>query len=293
MFTKHARIESLGFRSLSDKASFSRVASIFLEDNSTINIEAALDSVADVYKISRDPRDYLFVPARANSADRPNNNLDGWELEELQRYDPMIRKAVYKTYDLKPHFVNHNATALNLSRGVILDSHLNTQNPADEITKQAIFDASGKEVENDVFVELLIAVDTTKDPSLAAAYQNGSVDAFSMGCDVMATECSSCGNVATSDFDLCTHIRNKYARQPVECLDGKKRIAWEKCMGTVFQEISAVDDPADETALVQEGLLKAASTQDLQEIVNFVAKNASTLPDSVAVVLSDYLSQKG
>jgi hypothetical protein len=293
-FRKIAQVQFLGVQhkgSWSKAASHSKSSSFYMDKDGAINVEAALDTVADAYRISRDPRDYLFIPLRANSADRPNNNLDGWELNELQRYDEIVGTSVYKTYDLKPHFVNHNAANLTLSRGVILDSHLNMQNPADDLVKQAVFDATGKEVEQDVFVELLVAMDTTKDPALAEAYRGGSVDSFSMGCDVVATQCSACDNIATNDFQLCSCVRGKHSRVPVECADGERRMAWEKCMGTVFQEISAVDDPADETATVQEGLLKVAgsagfSREQRQEIVTFVVRHASMMPETVADVLN-------
>ena len=269
-----------------------------MEDGVNMNVEAALDSVADAYVISRDPRDYIFIPARANSADRPNNNLDGWEQAELERFDDIIASQVYKTYNLKPHFVNHNASDLKLSRGVILDSHLNTQNAADDTVKRAVKEALGKDVDRDVFVELLIGVDTTKDPALASAYKSGSVRKFSMGCDVVATECAVCGNVATTDFELCKCVRGKHARMPLKAKDGSMRLAWEKCMGTIFQEISAVDDPADETAEIQDDILSLAASNknfnknDLQEIANFVVKHAETIPGSVASILNHALQPR-
>ena len=293
-FRKTAQVQFLGVQhqgSWSKSASHSKSSSFYMDEDGSINVEAALDTVASPYRISRDPRNYLFIPLRANSADRPNNNLDGWELTELQRYDDIVGTPVYRTYDLKPHFVNHNAADLTLSRGVILDSHLNMQNPADDMVKQAVFEATGKEVDQDIFVELLVAVDTTKDPALAEAYRKGSVDSFSMGCDVVATQCSACANVATNDFQLCSCIRGKHSRIPVECEDGERRLAWEKCMGTIFQEISAVDDPADETAIVQEGILKVAGSvalnrAQLQEITVFVVRHAHTMPETVADVLN-------
>jgi len=296
-FRKTAQVQFLGVQHKglwSKSASHSKSSSFYMEEDGSIDVEAALDTVADAYRISRDPRNYLFIPLRANSADRPNNNLDGWELNELQRYDDIVGVPVYRTYDLKPHFVNHNAANLTLSRGVILDSHLNTQNPADDMVKQAVFEATGKEVDRDIFVELLVAMDTTKDPALAEAYRNGSVDSFSMGCDVVATQCSACDNVATNDFQLCSCVRGKHSRIPVECLDGERRLAWEKCMGTIFQEISAVDDPADETALVQEGILKVAGAnglnkQQIQEVTAFVVRHAKTMPEAVAGILNQAL----
>jgi hypothetical protein len=104
--------------------------------------------------------------------------------------------------------------------------------------------------------------------------------------------------VATNDFQICKCIRGKHARVPIEHADGNKRLAWEKCLGTVFQEISAVDDPADESALVQEGVLKLSSRsgsldkKQLQEIAAFVVRHASGLPDSVAGILNQVLQER-
>lgn len=299
-FRKTAKVDILGVRSGGSwtKRAYSKVSSFYMDNSGVINVEAALDSVSDAYRISRDPRDYLYIPVRANSADRPNNNMDGWELNELQRFDDIISTKVYKTYNLKPHFVNHNASNLGISRGVILDSYLNMDNDADDNVKRAIFDYTGRDVDKDVFVELLVAVDTSKDPSLSDAYRNGSVSKFSMGCDVTATKCSICDNIATTDFELCKCIRGKHARIPQLCKDGKKRLAWEKCLGTIFQEISAVDDPADETATVQEGLLKVAgintdilNINQMREITAFIVEHVSDIPDSVAYVLNKALSK--
>jgi len=88
--------------------------------------------VADTYRISRDPRDYLLIPCRACSADRPNENMDGWRREELLRFDPKIGRRVYSTFVMKPHFVNHNSANFSLSRGVLLDAHYNDQNSASD-----------------------------------------------------------------------------------------------------------------------------------------------------------------
>ncbi len=301
-FRKTANLEPLGFEhkgQWSKSASSDKVSSFYMEGGKKINVEAVLDTVADPYQLSRDPNDYVFIPLRANSADRPNNNMDGWEEDELRRFDNILDTHVYRTYNLKPHFVNHNASDLKLSRGVILDSHLNMQNDADDKVKVAVFDALGKDVDKDVFVELLVGVDSTKDPSLAGAYKNGSVQAFSMGCDVTATMCTACDNIATTDFELCKCVRQKHARIPIRAKDGVMRLAWEKCLGTIFQEISAVDDPADETAMIQDGLLKAASSsmspldkQQLQEISNFIIKNASNIPDTVAGILNRALQHQ-
>ena len=304
MFKKTSNVEVLGVSTIGKMQSWQKVASgkyasAFMDGGSNINIEAALDTVADIYKISRNPEDYLFIPTRANSANRPNENLDGWQHQELLRFDEHVGRRVYQTYIMKPHFVNHNASSPALSRGVIIDSHFNDINAANDDVKRVVYASTGEERQQDEFVETLIAVDTTKDPALTEAYKNGSVYRFSMGCDVEATKCSiiDCGNIATAKSQFCDHIRMKHARKPVRCSDGQDRIAFEWCVGTIFTEESAVDDPADKTAEIQEGLLKIASSgvslsnEEKNQIVSFVVENSGKITEPVAKILKEALSR--
>jgi hypothetical protein len=262
-----------------------------------VNFEEALDTVADAYSISRDPADYVLIPVRANSADRYNANLDTFLSDELLRFDPNIGRRVYQTYDLKPSFVNHQADNIKISRGVVLDSHWNDINEANDEVKTEVFEAVGREASTDDFVECLIAIDASKDPPLAKAYRNGSVNSVSMGCDVTHTACSYCGNTATATWNFCDHIRSKHARRPLVYSDGRTAIAHELCCGTIFQEISTVDDPADKSALVQEEILEipklrvALNESQVNELVGYVAQNFSTLPESLAMVINKVLNQ--
>jgi hypothetical protein len=299
MMRKIASVEPIGINvdgAWQKTASTNKIASNYVEGNIPIDIEGMINRVADVYCISRDPRNYLFIPARAVSSDVPNSNLDFFADEELTRFNPQVGMRVYSTFIGKPHFVNHNASNYKWARGFLVDSSYNNLNKADDETKKAVFEATGKEVDTDNFVECLIGVDCDKDPLLASAYKDGSVDKFSMGCDVGGTECSACGNVATNMFQFCGCIKNKHARNPVRHKDGSYKVAFEKCLDVVFAELSGVDDPADKKADVQDGILKAASlnnitlsSKDILEISNYVQKNASNIPDSIANILSEVL----
>jgi hypothetical protein len=300
LFTKTASVELLGSKQGAtgawSKIAQARIASYFMDGGSAIDVEAALDSVADTYQISRDPSNYLFIPARANSADRPNENLDGWRREELLRFDPMIGRRVYSTYVLKPHFVNHNASRYQLARGVLLDAHYNDANKFDDDKRAAVKSATGLDRDNDEFTEVLIAVDTTKDPALADAYRNGSVYRFSMGCDVEATECAACGNVASTTLQFCNCVRNKHARRPVRWSDGSLKPTFEWCLGTRFAELSAVDDPADKDAEIQDGLLgivdsKVHNAQAKRDLALLIAHNPLAISASIAPLLERLLAE--
>lgn len=302
-FRKTANVEVLGlsYKGNWNKTASKKLASFYIDGGTSIDIESALDVVADVYSISRDPNDYLLIPTRASSANRPNDNLDGWTSDELLQFDPKIGCRRYSTYNLKPHYVNHKADNPKLSRGVILDSHYNDFNKASDELKRAFFIATGKEINRDEFIETLIAVDTTKDPILAQAYKNGSTRLFSMGCDVEATKCSipECGKVATNAWQFCDHIRNKHSRIPVKCEDGETRVAHEWCLGTIFAEESVVDGPADKDASIQDGILSVSELVDesnkltanqVEEIVSYVAKNSREIPDSLAGLINEAIS---
>ena len=298
-FRKAAKVEILGVKSGKNwqKVANSKFASFYM-DSSEINIEAALDSVADTYRISRDPDDYLLIPTRANSTDRPNENMDAWRRDELLRFDPLIGRRIYQTYLLKPHFVNHNANNFALARGLILDAHYNDANPANGSVKEAVLEATGVEPQQDEFVETLIAMDITKDPPLAEAYRNGSVYRFSMGCDVESTECSVCGKIAMTSFQFCEHVLGKHAKVAYPLEDGGSRRAFEWCNGTIFAEESAVDDPADPTAEVQDGLLQAIAkgshsltAKDVREITAFIVRHPRDIPESLARVITSALQK--
>ena len=199
------------------------------------SVKAILESVASKYLISSDPENYVFVAVRANSIDIPNGNGDAFPREELVSWNKAEGKPVYRTYEFKPHHVNHKAQDPKMARGVILDAHFN-ETDAD-----------------DPFIEILVAVDTKKDPILAKGIADGTLDTWSMGCDAMKTVCSVCDNVSHSPADYCSHIKSGKLKLH-KTASGQEVLAFEKCYEVTFQEISSVDDPADKTAITRETL---------------------------------------
>jgi hypothetical protein len=307
-FSKTAQVEVLGVFDKKDRQSFNKkIASKYVEANiSAIPFEDILDNVADTYKISRNLDDYILVPCRALTANIPNENLDAFPLDVLREFNPSFGCRRYQTFNMKPHYVNHNSGNYSVSRGVILDSSLNGENRASDQVKRAVFESTGLVPEYDVFTELLIAVDTTKDRSLSDGYKSGSVRKFSMGCSCEHVQCSipECGKVATNDYEMCKHVKSKHARVPIKCQDGIYRVAFEWVLDPVFEEISAVHQPADITAEVQDGLLEFgaygkklyASLEnlneiDLKEMTTFILKYSKSMPDKVAEILNNILDR--
>jgi len=296
-FYKTARIEPLGY--LHKRAwteANNKTASMFM-DGDLLDIERALDVVADTYRISRNPDDYLLVPARAVSADRFNANRDGFAEDELLRFDPELGRRVYQSFDLKPHFVNHQSGNNAVARGCVIDVHYNNVNDADDIIKQSVYQDSAKDIQTDNFVELLLAVDMTKDPALAAGYKSGVVKEFSMGADVSSTVCNVCGNEAFSEFQFCACVKSKFSGRKYQLNDGRSVEAAEWCNGTRYAEISAVDDPADKSAEIQDGLLEISerlpnklSARDLQAIVKYMVRNAKSMPGPLVNIINQRLA---
>lgn len=236
-FFKQGRADILAFRNTSEagftrNASQLKTASFFQNNGTKVDVKAAIENVADTYKISKNPNDYIFVISRALTADVPNENNDAFPAEELLRFDPKYGCRVFQTFNLKPNHINHRADDPTQARGVILDAHYN-------------------DLDNDnKFVEILVAVDKTKDRKIAEGILKGDINSMSMGCFAEECHCSICGHIASSSDELCPdHIRGGLKGKLFE---GKK--AYEKCYKVCFQEESWVDDPADPQALVSEVL---------------------------------------
>lgn len=259
MFQKFAKTTVLAYTNDASKgfgysktASIDKIASYYKEQPlGTIDVKAKLEIVADTYKISKNPDDYVFVSVRALTANVPNENHDCFMEDELLRFDQKHGCKVYATFNLKPHHVNHRSSDPTQARGCIIDVHYNTKNA-------------------EHFPELLIAVDKTKDKKLAEGIASGELNAFSMGCACEHTLCSICGNKASTPSEFCTHI-SLYKGKEVE---GK--IAFEDCRRVAFEEESSVDDPADKQALTQEVILasKGDNKSDMAMETEFLAVNS-------------------
>lgn len=204
----------------------------------TMDINEAIKLVVDKYELSHDPKDYAFIVLKALHADKPNENGDAFPLDELKR-DSKYGCKVYQTFILKPHFVEHNQEGP--ARGFILDAHL--EEPEGE----------------DAYVELVVAVDTKKDPIYGAMVKANRIKTFSMGCTVGETECSICKNRAASEEKFCTHVKDgKMQTFKVSKEDGTEedQVAFERCYEVCFDEISGVGDPADKGAKFEERLAR-------------------------------------
>ena len=179
-----------------EKTAAHKIASNYESGARTIDVAAVLAKVAAKYNISDKPEDYIYEVVRAVTAEVPNENADAFTKDELLRFDHKIAKAVYQTFIEVPHHVNHRADNPKASRGVVLDASYNDlsaplakcgscNNPTLEPEGR---DSGGLNcvkcgsVVKDDFIELLLAVDTKKDPTFAKGVRTGSLSGLSMGC---------------------------------------------------------------------------------------------------------------
>jgi hypothetical protein len=224
MFTKFANVVPLGTLELRDNT-ITRVAGIersyYLDGSSKLPIKEMLATAASKYAISDNPNDYIYEAIRANTANVPNDNHDGFWRDELLRFDVRQQQPVYATYRGKPHHVNHRAENPLTARGVILDATYNESAGALDVcpgcsapTKEkSARDATGIHCARcgatvkDEFVEILLAVDRKKDPIFAEGVRTGLLRFGSMGCSCEATQCNVCQHVASSQVEFCEHIR--------------------------------------------------------------------------------------
>jgi hypothetical protein len=254
--------------------SASKTASVYQASASRINVQSILNQVAKEYDISTDPHDYIYEVARAVTAEVSNENGDGFPRNELLRFNHELGKPVYQTFIMKPHQVNHRADNPKTARGVVLDASYNSLSPL--LTTCPGCNSDTSVVENrdksgincvkcgstvkDEFVELLLAIDTKKDPVFAEGVKTGSLDSLSMGCEAGYTDCSICDNRARSVSQFCTHIKSGNKKKMFKTASGM-RMSFEKCGEVVFTEISRVDQPPPPTAKQRKLLNVPMSTE--------------------------------
>jgi hypothetical protein len=239
---------------------------------------ASLDKFADFHDY-RTEDGYLYARIRAISS-RVNKNHDGWPSVELaggqeifDKYAGQHRTAAftveadqnheygYSTFLGKPIFVDHHNSDPERARGVIVDAKLHVEDGKTASTLDPYYASAPDNHMPPTWVELLLEVDATSFPRLAKAIIDGKtdssqgIDGFSMGCDVEKSVCNICKNAAHAPDEYCEHVKMKGAHFDYTDPDtGRKtsRKAYEDCYGVKFFEISAVFDPADETALIRD-----------------------------------------
>ena len=260
---------------------FTKYASLEVSKILDVKGSAERDASASLAKIGsfedyRTQDGYLYARIRAISS-RVNKNHDGWPSVELAGSQDIFdhhtsstsgftveasKDAEYgfSTFLGKPIFVDHHNSDPSRARGVIVDAKLHVDDHRTAAQKDSYYRDAPANHTPPTWVELLLEVDAKSFPKLAKAIIEGSrnakngIDGFSMGCDVERSVCNICKNSATTPDEFCNHVKMKGAYFDYIDENGHKtsKKSYEDCYGIKFFEISAVFDPADETALIRE-----------------------------------------
>jgi len=261
---------------------FTKYASLEVSKVLEIKGSAERDASASLSKIAafedyRTEDGYLYARIRAISS-RVNKNHDGWPSVELAGGQEVFDRHTsstggftvnanasdqygFSTFLGKPIFVDHHNSDPSRARGVIVDAKLHVDDHKTAAQKDSYYRDAPANHTPPTWVELLLEVDAKSFPKLAKAIIDGSknakngIDGFSMGCDVERSVCNICKNSATTPDEFCNHVRMKGAMcDYIDPETGHKtsKKSYEDCYGIKFFEISAVFDPADETALIRE-----------------------------------------
>lgn len=182
--------------------------------------------------VNRVYSDYYITP---DTSLWVNNNFDSWERKLLL--------ATFRTFIGAYSFVEH------------------LQIP--ELSKGRIIDAVARDTGKSVYIDILVANELKHQP-LIEAIKSGQLNTLSMGCSVLHTTCTKCGNVAQDETDMCRHIRYEKGNTFIDSLGQPRKIA-ELCghytdpESVKFIEASWVANPAFRGAVVRNILSPAES----------------------------------
>lgn len=200
-----------------------------------------LRHAAEVYKISPDLKDYIFVTVPICPADLPNRNGIAFPLRELLRFrGPPVGRQTYKAWAGQPVHYEHDNEVDERAYGVIVDTMLRRD-------KFGIYHVYG-----------LLAIDTTKYPDIVEQVRTGELNTYSMGALVDNFRCSICDEPLTSGYEQpelngwgqCGHITHlDDVNWKVFSVNGKNLIAHLIGEGISPIETSIVGVPAWSTAL--------------------------------------------
>ena len=124
-----------------------------------------------------------------------------------------------------------------------------------ELSKGILLDAVARDLGDTVYIDLLVATDRVH-AQLARDIVSGKMKTMSMGCSIQFSLCTHCGNVATDEDHMCTHIKLQKGDTFVD-EDGRERKIAELCGhrdvpdSVTFFEASWVEIPAFEGAHVR------------------------------------------
>lgn len=208
--------------------------------------------------IKSDPR-YVFLLLTALGAGEiwgPNVNGDFFHRDDILRS--------YKTFETFGFvYVHHKNKDPQKASGKVLLAHYNPRMHR---------------------VELIVQLDRSKAPNIAADADNGKLWDVSMGCKVKFDVCSICGNKAYTRAQYCTHLKHHMC----EILpDGRQVYAINP--NPRFFDISFVWVGADRTAKV---LAKVASEEGIQKESDIIKEIPGTILSPKATHMASLLMEE-
>lgn len=139
----------------------------------------------------------------------------------------------------------------------------------EEESKGRILDAVARDIGDSVYIDILLATHR-RHAALVRDIENGTMNTLSMGCSVVETACTKCGNVAADETEMCSHIRfekgnyfydNRGKRHRTAELCGHESI--EPTAGVQFIEASWVAAPAFAGAVMRNILTPTGMTPEM------------------------------
>lgn len=194
----------------------------------TLDFDAWLPFASKEYHTSSNITDYILVPVITMPSDLPNRNGVGFPLTQLTKFNIEQGRIAYKTFAGKPMHIEHDNQDPTKAVGIIVDAAMR---------KMANY-GSGKVWK---LLELL-AVDRTKNPTLAAKVISGEQNAYSMGAWVGGYDCGYCG----AAMGECAHL---HPNQPRDFYEINGSLVYRKVRDICGFETSAVEIPAYVSAI--------------------------------------------
>jgi hypothetical protein len=192
------------------------------------------------FEVNRRFLDYYITPETTRFI---NNNFDAWSR-------PLLL-ATYRTFIGAQNYMEHLQVK--------------------ELSKGRIIDAVARDTGPSVYIDILVATER-KHRSLVAGIESRKINSLSMGCSILYSQCSFCGNVATDDTELCGHI--KYAKgNTFKDAFGKTHRVAELCGhssendSVKFIEASWVANPAFKGAVVRNLFPGEAAASQLNQVL--------------------------
>ena len=211
-------------------------------------------------KIAPYNNEFEFFRVIGVHGDVPNTNgdlfkwgsLDDKSSPELMRYDDKIGRYIYSTFIGKGNYKDHQNDSVIKAVGILLDAVPNHK-------------VKG--------IELLVAVDKTKDPMLVRGINQGYITDVSMGARVTYSICSICNKVAHNEFEYCNHIKNwKGQHYSGPDTNWMPKLAFEDNRGVEFIELSWVTVGADNKAKFLEKVAHLNKAKNRMMLDEYIVK---------------------